>query len=358
MRVERLADLDVLREEWRALAARAGNPFLTWEWASSWWRHYGRGRPLVVLGCRRDDGSLAGILPLYLATSRPLRVLRLVGHTLADRQGAVCAPEERVAVAEALRAPLTGGLGRKHLVVVERLPGSQGWPAMLGGRIVRSEASPSLTFTASDWESFLRARSRNFRDQARRRERRLREHHELAFRLSDRPDRLEADLDTLFDLHDARWEGRGSPGFGPGNRAFHRRFAAQALDAGWLRLWFAEVAGRPVAAWYGFRYGNAEWYYQSGRDPAWDEHAVGFVLLVHTIRAALEDGMATYHLLLGDEAYKRRFASEDEGVETLALATGAAGRAAIAGARLANSAPPSIRGALANAAAFVGLPAR
>lgn len=74
-----------------------------------------------------------------------------------------------------------------------------------------------------------------------------------------------------------------------------------------------------MAAWYGFRFARREVYYQAGRDPAWDEYAVAFVLLAHSIRAALDDGVLEYRFGLGDEPYKPRFAGTGHGLETLAL---------------------------------------
>jgi len=99
------------------------------------------------------------------------------------------------------------------------------------------------------------------------------------------------------------------------------------------------VGGRTIAAWYGFRYGDAEWYYQAGRDPAWEESSVGFVLLSHTVREAFEARMREYRLLLGDEPYKERFATEDPGLETLGLAGTRRGRAALTGVALAEHLP-------------------
>lgn len=56
---------------------------------------------------------------------------------------------------------------------------------------------------------------------------------------------------------------------------------------GWLRLWLLDVDGGPRAACYGFRFGGVECFYQSGRDPAWDSSSVGFLVLLHAVRAAL-----------------------------------------------------------------------
>ena len=100
-------------------------------------------------------------------------------------------------------------------------------------------------------------------------------------------------------------------------------------ERGWARLWLLEVDGAPRAAWYGFRFGGADSYYQAGRDPAWERQSVGFVLLVHTIRSAVEDGLAEYRFLRGAEPFKYRFANADPGLVTVARANGALGRATV-----------------------------
>jgi len=240
--------------------------------------------------------------------------------------------------------------GGWDLCVAERLPGDQHWGEWLGGRVLRTESSPYLRF-AGNWEEYLASRSRNFRDQARRRERKLRREHDVVFRLGDDPDRLDDDLSTLIRLHEMRWEGdEDTRAFAGEREALHRDFARRALERGWLRLWLLELDGEPVAAWYGFRFGGAEWFYQSGRDPARDDLSVGFVLMVHTIRSALDDGMQTYHLLRGGEEYKARFASGDDGLDTVLMTGSARGRAAGGAATRALALSPRVRGVVRRAA--------
>jgi CelD/BcsL family acetyltransferase involved in cellulose biosynthesis len=100
-----------------------------------------------------------------------------------------------------------------------------------------------------------------------------------------------------------------------------------------LRLWRLELDGVPVAAWYGFRFGDTEFAYQSGRDPTHEREGVGLVLLAHTIRESLEQGIRAYRFLRGGEAYKAHFADADEPVTTWALARTALGSAVVAGWR-------------------------
>jgi CelD/BcsL family acetyltransferase involved in cellulose biosynthesis len=97
-----------------------------------------------------------------------------------------------------------------------------------------------------------------------------------------------------------------------------------------------ELDGTPRAAWYGFRYAGAESYYQAGRDPSLDRYSVGFVLLLHSIREAFEDGMSEYRFLHGGEAFKYRFATDDPGLVTVACGLTPLGTAALGAGRFAD----------------------
>ena len=314
--LEVLRTIEPLRAEWSELAERGGNVFQTWEWAASWWRHFGRGRELRVTAIR-SEGKLIGILPFYMWAARPLRILRFLGHGPGDQLGPIVRDGHRQTVARALPAALAQL--DWDLILAEQLAVDQGWSSFLAGRRIVREASPVLRFGNAGWEGFVRARSRNFREQLGRRERKLAREQRVRYRLAAAGD-LESDLDILFRLHRARWTGRYS-GF-LADEPFHRSFAAAASERGWLRLWFLEVDGEPVAAVYGFRLSDTECYYQAGRDRRWDHYRVGFVLLAHTIRAAADDGMVEYRLLRGDREYKHRFETHDPGLETVGVSSG------------------------------------
>ena len=332
-------DTDAFADVWRRLAARSANIFLTWEWASLWWRLYGSGLSLRPALCRTASGEPFALLPLVGWRERPLEIVRLLGFGPADELGPVCAPEHRPAAARCLRRALDE-LGADCLLA-DHLLGGEGWPAMLDGVVVRREGFPLLR-APGGWEGYVAARGSLLRGTILRKERKLARERRLRYRLADDPARLDADLDTLFALHRARWPQR--TGFTE-HEGFHREFAALALERGWLRLWLLELGDTPVAAWYGFRFGGIESYYQSGRAPGSERDSVGSILLAHTIREAVADGVREYRLLRGGENYKQVFATEDPGVETVAVARSALGRAAVAAGRLAATVAP-IRHAL------------
>jgi CelD/BcsL family acetyltransferase involved in cellulose biosynthesis len=341
VRVEPVESIDAaVAEDWRTLAARGDNVFATFEWLATWWRHFGRRRELRVGVARDPDGAAFAILPVYVAARRPLRVARFLGHGPSDELGPVCAPDDRARAADALRRHLEAI--PFDLAIADELHGSIDWGSALGAAPLARTASPVVQLAGSTWDDYLADRSANFREQVRRKTRRLAGLGRVTFRCTDDAARLDRDLDTFFALHSARWDGR-SRGFARGRVAFHRDFAAQALTRGWLRLWFCEVAGRPVAVLYNLRFGNAESMYQAGRDPAFARASVGLVLQAYVLERAFADGLSEYRFLRGAEPYKSRFANADPGLESVAIARGAPARLARDALRPLPRAPRRVR---------------
>jgi CelD/BcsL family acetyltransferase involved in cellulose biosynthesis len=321
--VAALPTLERAREPWRELAEQSRNIFSTWEWADVWWRHFGAGA--LALATVSAGGRTVGLLPLYRARLHGVPVVRFVGHGAADQLGIVCDPGEDLTAAAAMRSLLRGG----EVMLAERVSGGATWAAAVGGRLLSEESSPIIDLAQEGgWEGYLGARSSNFRQQVRRRGRRLERGLGIRFRLADDPGRLAGDLRALLLLHDRRW-GEESRAFRT-REAFHVEFASRALEAGWLRLWMAEADGTPVAAWYGFRFAGVESYYQAGRDRSWDRYSIGAGILEHSIREAFADGMREYRLLRGGELYKRRYETREAGVCTVAAGRSPWGRATVA----------------------------
>lgn len=330
-----------LPEEVTALAVRACNPFATREWMQTWWQHFGTDREPVVGVLRDGVGNLQVVVPIYVWRRHPLRMARFVGHGPGDYLGAVHAPADGEAAAGALADTLAAA--DCHALLAERLPGDSPLPKGWTAYPLLEESSPTLALDAGSWDEFLASRSSNFRQQVRRRERNLARDHDLRFRLTEGPETLDEDFETLGRLHTARWGEDAPNDFAGADQPFHRDFAALALERGWLRLWTMELDGRPVACWHGLRFGGVEWYYQAGRDPAFDSQAVGFVLLAHTVREAMADGMTAYNFLRGDEPYKDRYGPAPLPVRTCVAGHGMRGRAAALAAAGGSRLPEGLR---------------
>ena len=315
LRLESHDSFDPLLRDWDELARATRNVFATPEWATLWWECYGGSARLRLLGARSSDGKLVGVVPLVITRLGPVRIARFLGYGMGDLLGPVCARDDGVTAPTLLGAALHEVASEWDLFLGERLPGGDTW-GEAGTSELRRESNMVLRLSQwPTWDAYVLALSRKLRQGLRHDEKLLAERHRVRFRMTHDPSSLPADLDTVFALHRARWEGKSS--FVPGE-SFYRRFAALALERGWLRLWILDVDGRPVAARYDFEYAGAYHAYNAGRDPAWRKAGVGLVLRAHTMKEALAGGAAEYRFLRGGEAYKRRFLAEDAGLVTIA----------------------------------------
>jgi CelD/BcsL family acetyltransferase involved in cellulose biosynthesis len=316
--------LEPLRDDWSRLTESGANIFATWEWNDLWWSHYGRDRELRV-GVATLDGAVEAIVPLFLWSGRPLRVLRLLGHGHGDRLGPICDDHEPGAAERVLRGALAA---IPHDVFVgDWLAGGRGWAAALGGRVLRTTGYPILSLEGRSWEDVLAGTSPRFRKNVRHSRSRLERRHDVRFRAPN-VDSLESDLDILFGLHRARFGEHEGCHFCGEYEAFQRDFANLAFDRGWLRLLLLELDGEAVAAEFGFLFQGVYFAYQGARNPAWQRESVGFVLEVETIRRTLEEGAVEFRFLGGEEAYKYRFPTQDPRLETVLAGRTARGRLA------------------------------
>lgn len=316
-------EIDAIEEEWGALSELRGSAFTSPQWVRAWCA--GTTQQLMIAVVRREDGSLAGVLPM--AVDRPRRgTLRFAGASLGDRFGPVCAEEDEGEVAAAAMRAIEESGQRPGMIVLHRVDAGAEWPEQMAAAasrkltsIVQSPADLLyIPVTGTDWEGYLATRSSKFRQRVvRGLEKALAKDHEFEIRESD-AEHLEADLATLYRLHDLRHADDSSIA-APADRGVLEAFARGALERGWLRLRLLEIEGKPVAAFLAWHIGPSYGIYQSGFDPEWSRYSVGMLLLVRTVRAGFEEGAGEVDMLLGGEDYKQRLASATRPVHTVTL---------------------------------------
>ena len=114
--------------------------------------------------------------------------------------------------------------GAWQLLRLDRIDADSAWPQALWvagaegsiapARPRRTDVLPFIRFDEDGYEGYLAGRSRNFRSQLGRRRRKLERDHGLAFRMTTGAERLDADFETFFRLHEERWKGRGGSSSG------------------------------------------------------------------------------------------------------------------------------------------------
>ncbi|HEY6808971.1 MAG TPA: GNAT family N-acetyltransferase [Gemmatimonadales bacterium] len=308
-------------DAWAALEACCAwaSPFAGWSWHRAWAAsatpaERSASQALLAWG---PDGGLQGVLPLTVRRRRWRRLqVPALEWTIGDAgcpdhldllmtpdadAGAVAAALDtlpwRVAVFDNI-AGAAPNLERVCAALARRghaVRDAELWPC------------PRLALPGS-WEAYLGSLSPNRRQTLRRKERKLLREHGAT--ITDYAgERLAEGWRHLLRLHDERWSGAGAFG-DPRAEALQRAFAGDLATRSRVWLTTLDVAGTPVAAWYGFDAGDTVYFYQSGRDPRWEEASVGQVLMGLMIRRAIERGFRWFDFLRGDDPYKRHWTGD------------------------------------------------
>lgn len=314
--------LDGEANEWRALWERcvdARSPFLSFEWIRAWVEHYGQEEGLHVL-IVEDEHRVVGIMPLvrrrWSIGLLALHTLETIGTQSRNRLALVqpdVSEEVTCAIAGHLyRAALSRGLHLRLSLVPDDLPLLHALKESLAaaGSQVRwcerlASQAPYVTLPAS-CEDLLGVLGRRRRKVLGRAQRRLeRDHHDVVFERSS-GDSIQAVMDELYRLHQARWSEIGMRGLfsDEPSRAFHNRIAMDLDRLGWLQLSYMKVSGRMASVHLAVVLDGVAYLLRSGRDSQFSRYSVGHLHDMQLFREVIAAGVREADFLRGAEPYK------------------------------------------------------
>ena len=325
MRIESFNSPDAfvsLRPEWNDLLRRSASDtlFLTWEFQSTWWAHFGGGLELRLLTARGDDGALLAIAPLYVERDAADRArLRLIGGVeVADYLDFIVATGD---ARECISAFLTALCAAPdwHVLDLRNIPAASATREVAAAGASASglsfasrveEVCPVVPLSAS-FEAYLESLDKKQRHEIRRKIRKAYEEAEVRWYCVDATHDLSQAVEQFVDLHQRSKAGKDEF-MTPAMIAFFHALARATFDAGWLELAFIFVNGRPAATYFNFVYNGSTLCYNSGYDPlAYSALSPGIVLLSHLIEHAIVQHRTIFDFLQGNETYKYRMGAKD-----------------------------------------------
>jgi CelD/BcsL family acetyltransferase involved in cellulose biosynthesis len=302
-----------LLSEWAAVWRRCdATPFQSPDWLLAWWRSFGTDRPRILAA--RDDGALAGVLPLYLRQETDCIKLLPLGIGVSDYLDALAPPAGTEIAAALLGAvaelPEWQACNLPDLApdaVLLPVPGPPG----CGEERSRTVPCPVLELPEAVEALDTVVPHKTLRDvrQARHRAAAV---GDVSIERADR-DTLDDALNDLFRLHAKRWQSRGEHGVcaSPEVQQFHRASARAMLRAGLLRLYRLRIGGAVAAVYHGFVHGRRAYAYLGGFDPELPRLSPGAQVIAHAIAGAIAEGVTEFHFLRGGEAYKYAWGAVD-----------------------------------------------
>jgi CelD/BcsL family acetyltransferase involved in cellulose biosynthesis len=349
-------EFGALEDDWNALLQDMQNPpiFLTWEWVSTWWRHYGKEGALWILVVRDGAGEILGIAPWMRLRNGfgPFAVRRIAfigsGIVYPAHLDLLAKPGAEEAVCAAVLHYLEQERGAWDLLELTALAQNSHLRSALatrdGAYRERDPMPCPYTILPDSWETFEKetlsaAMRRNLRYYRRRLER---DHPgEVRFEQVVDAEEVSPALDALVRLHQKRWTQQGQHTALSENRfvAFHKELAATLLAHDWLRLCQLKVGDQVIASNYCFRYRGVLYGYQKGFDPDWERHSPGQILQAYLVEQTIQEGTREFDMLHG-QAAKAEWAHESRADAQIVFGQNRQSSLWVLGAALIDNAKP------------------
>lgn len=287
--------------------------FSTWEWLSTWWKHFGKSKRLELL-MAEENGRLIGIAPLMYSVHRMLGLqmgkIEFIGTPDSDYNDFILADKKEQCMK--LFIEFLYGLSEKwNCVELWDIPEyAQSLPLLrkFAKTLKPFHVCPFIRLPKS-YEALLGSLSARQRKHIRQGFRYLEKDFKVDFLDYSASQFVSDGMNAFFDLHQKRWNAAGLPGVfaDQGLRSFHINVARSFSGKNWLGLFVLELSGKPVAAHYGFKYLGKYYSYLSGFDPKYSTYGVGSLLTAYVVRNCIDSGLVEYDFMRGAEEYKDRW---------------------------------------------------
>jgi CelD/BcsL family acetyltransferase involved in cellulose biosynthesis len=327
--ISRPEEFDALRNDWNLLLQECdASIYQTFEWQSTWWKHFREEDTQLHILVLRREGQLVGIAPFYIEKTRtfgfiPIRILAFLGQGLSDYLDCLFARGHEPYCAQLVADYLFRHGSLFDVIHLEdstdRLPNHALLLAALRqrgfmGEHFINEYCPRTTLL-SDWESTLASFKIDNRREIRRRTRNLHKNFTVEYEVITEERDVSAGMEAFMELHQHRWTNDGHAGVFSDSRtaAFHIEVAREFARQGWLYLAFLRANDERVAALYCFMYGNDLAIYLTGssnRSKAY-KYSPSRVLTAYCMEQAVLLGKKTCDFMRGTEPYKYELDAKD-----------------------------------------------
>jgi len=299
-----------VRREWDELADRTGAPpFLRPGWIEAWWEAFGRGRLRVLAA--REGGRLVAVMPV--ARRAPVVCSPTNWHTPVF--GPVA--EDRASVRELIVSLLSSRGTWLDLAPLDSGDSAVGELAELAHAghvrvIARTVLRSPYIRLEGGWPEYEASLSREVRQQARKRRRRLERLGRVEVTFTTRSDRWDELLTEGFAVEGSGW--KAGQGTAISSRVeterFYRQVALWAAARGTLHLGHVRFDGECVAFLLSFSERGTLYTIKAGFDTRYSRYAPGAILTRDSIEHAYEQGMSSYEFLGDADPYKIHWARQ------------------------------------------------
>jgi len=317
--IDRYDDFLNIKDEWSNFLERCDHTvFSTWEWLSTWWKHFGNNRRLVLLLAKEGDDIL-GTAPLMYSVHSMFGLRRgkieFIGTPDSDYNDFIIAAGKEVQCIDLFIDYLNSFSENWDCIDLTDIPensGSLSYLKRISQNFKPVHKCPYLLLPKS-YDLFLKDLSRKTRSHLRKDLRRAEKNFKVEFADYSVVQSLVDGMKIFFELHQERWESKGFSGVFADQKicSFNLEIAKSFSQRGWLGLFLLFFSGNPVAALYGFKYRSKFYYYLPGFDPRYSRYGVGNLIVSHVIAKCIQEKLVEFDFLRGAENYKSRWNTKE-----------------------------------------------
>jgi len=319
---QRIDEINCFETDWNQLLSQSfdNNPFLTYEWLTSWWKHFGKGRELKLF-TSESHGAVSLVVPVMYSKCKVFgsrrRKVEFVASGDSDYQCFLVTNFQNAAknVNQLIERIIEDSIDSDRVVFGE-VPEDSFTARLIedvkgeGFEVTRSATSICPYVPLPDnYEIFSQSLGSNMRRNLKVGEKQALKDFRVDFVKYDEIGTVEEGMNALFELHQKSQVAKGNCGVFSDNakRNFHTDLANVFAEKGWLALFFLTFNDRPVSTVYSYEYNGKLYAYLCGFDPEYSRYRPGYLAFMNLIKYGIDKKLKELDFLRGDEEYKSRW---------------------------------------------------
>jgi CelD/BcsL family acetyltransferase involved in cellulose biosynthesis len=324
LELQQIDELNDFETGWNQLLSRSldNHPFLTYEWLTSWWNYFGKGRELKLFTAE-SEGAVSLAVPVMYSTcrvfgSKRCRVQFVAAGDSDYQVFLVTNFQEAARTVNQLIESIMEDSNDADCVVFGEVPGDSVTARLLeginGGGFGASRTATNLcpyVLLPNNYEIYRQTLGSNMRRNLKIWEKQALKDYRVEFVRHDKIGTVEEAMKIFFELHQKSQMAKGNYGVFSDDvmRSFHTDVAKAFAEKGWLALFFLTFNDRPVSAVYSYEYNGKLYSYLCGFDPEYARYRPGHLAFNNLIKYGIEKKLKEFDFLRGGEEYKTRWAT-------------------------------------------------
>lgn len=323
--IDNVEELSRFGDEWHTFAEKCGRNdtvYLTHDWISIWWRHFGVRFKLNIVVISRDE-SIIGIFPLFRAVYKTLfggfECLETIGAVNGNCVG-LFRDEDAAEVVGLFFDYLNAELSVQNMFLkLDLVPDDSSFYKSLwqkyadSGRFIIKEVANTVApyiSLAQGWNEYYRSITPARRNRLHYMFRSYDTGNRIKYRQFS-GENLDTGLKLLFEVHRKRWQSQNikSPFTSPEYCEYYREIAETFLKNRKLHFSYLTLDGKPCSFLFSIIHHDNYYAMTVGRDVQYARFKVGHIHYWYVIREAFQRQLREFDFLRGDEAYKFKWAN-------------------------------------------------